>query len=188
MAAWMPINGEAIFGTRPWKIFGESSRKLQGGMFNEGILHYTAPTSALRPRAQLYAIALGWPEDRRLAVRSLAAAAGKITAVTLLGHSGDLPWSQTADGLIVMLPVKKPCEHAFALKIFGGNLEPVPLPKSETAIQPGTTARSCCATRSRNHRHYAPIRAGRRERPDRLLGRSQRLCLMELQGHHGRIL
>jgi alpha-L-fucosidase len=137
MAAWMPINGEAIFGTRPWKIFGESSRKLQGGMFNEGALHYTAQDIRFTTKGTaLYAIALGWPEDRRLAVRSLAAAAGKITAVTLLGHSGDLPWSQTADGLLVTLPAKKPCEHAFALKILGGNLQPVPLPKSETAIQP----------------------------------------------------
>jgi alpha-L-fucosidase len=138
MAAWMPINGEAIFGTRPWKIFGESSRKLQGGMFNEGALHYTAQDIRFTTKGEvLYAIALGWPEDRRLTVRSLPAAAGKISGVTLLGHAGDLPWSQTADGLVISLPNKKPCEHAFALKILGGTLEPVPLPKSETAIQPG---------------------------------------------------
>src|SRR5208283_2736414 len=43
----------------------------------------------------------------------------------------------TAEGLIVTLPEKKPCEHAFALKVLGGGLEPVPLPKAETAISPG---------------------------------------------------
>ena len=131
MAAWMPINGEAIFGTRPWKIFGESAGKLQGGMFNEGALRYTAKDIRFTTKGDaLYAIALGWPEDRRLTVRSLATAAGKITGVTLLGHSGDLPWSQTADGLVVTLPEKKPCEHAFALKVLGENLQPVPLPTS----------------------------------------------------------
>jgi alpha-L-fucosidase len=127
MAAWTAINGEAIYGTRPWKIFGESSRKLQGGMFNEGALHYTAKDIRFTAKGNaLYAVVLGWPEDRRLTVRSLAAASGRITGVTLLGHSGDLPLSQTADGLIITLPEKKPCEHAYALKVLGDNLEPVP--------------------------------------------------------------
>jgi len=138
MAAWIPINGEAIYGTRPWKIFGETSRKLQGGMFNEGTLSYSAKDIRFTTKGKtLYAITLGWPEDRRLVVRSLAAAAGKITGVRLLGHSGDLPWSQTAEGLVVTLPKNKPCEYAYTLKVIGDNLEPAPLPKSETAIQPG---------------------------------------------------
>ena len=47
MAAWMPINGEAIFGTRPWKVFGESSHKLQGGMFNEDALTLHGPRHPL---------------------------------------------------------------------------------------------------------------------------------------------
>ena len=142
MAAWMAINGEAIYATRPWKVFGESPRKLQGGMFNEGHLRYTARDIRFTTKGDvLYAIALGWPEDRRLTIRLLAAAAGKITGVTLLGHSGDLAWSQTAEGLVVTLPEKKPCEHAFSLKILGGKLEPVPLPKSETAIEPTSDGR-----------------------------------------------
>ena len=138
MAAWIAVNGEAIYGTRPWKVFGESSHKLQGGMFNEGALRYTAKDIRFTTKGgSLYAIALGWPEDRRLTVRSLATAAGKISGVTLLGYAGDLSWSQAAEGLIVILPEKKPCEHAFALKVVGDNLEPVPLPKGETAIRPG---------------------------------------------------
>jgi alpha-L-fucosidase len=138
MAAWIPINGEAIYGTRPWKVFGETSRKLQGGMFNEGALSYSAKDIRFTTKGEtLYAIALGWPEDRRLVIRSLATAAGKITGVRLLGHSGDLPWMQTADGLVVTLPKNRPCEYAYTLKVRGDNLEPAPLPKSETAVQPG---------------------------------------------------
>ncbi len=138
MAAWTAINGEAIFGTRPWKIFGENARKLQGGMFNEGALRYTAKDIRFTTKGQtLYVIALGWPADRRLTVRSLAVPAGKITGIALLGHSGDVPWSQTADGLVVTLPEKKPCEHAFALKVIGDHLQPAPLPKTEMAIRPG---------------------------------------------------
>ena len=118
MAAWTAINGEAIYGTRPWKIFGENAHKLRGRMFNEDALHYTTNDIRFTTKGDvLYAIALGWPDDRRLTVRSLAPAAGKISSVALLGHAGNLPWSQTAAGLTVTLPEKKPCQHAFALKI-----------------------------------------------------------------------
>ncbi|MGA2069141.1 MAG: alpha-L-fucosidase C-terminal domain-containing protein [Thermoguttaceae bacterium] len=111
-------------------------------MFNGGSLRYTAKDIRFTTKgAALYAVALGWPEDRRLAVRSLATAAGKVGSVALLGHSGDLPWSQTADGLVVTLPGEKPCEHAYALKILGDHLQPAPLPKNETAIQPGRDGR-----------------------------------------------
>ena len=108
MAAWIPINGEAIYGTRPWKVFGEGARKLQGGMFNEGALRYTAKDIRFTTKGPtLYAIALGWPEDGRMTIRSLAAAAGRITGIALLGHSGDLTWSQTADGLVITLPAQR---------------------------------------------------------------------------------
>jgi len=129
MAAWMPINGEAIFGTRPWKVYGEGAGKLKGGMFNEDALHYTAKDIRFTTNGKmLYAIALDWPDDGRLVIRSLAQAAGKIKSVALLGHAGNLPWSQTAEGLVVTLPGQKPCEHAYALKIEGHDLKPAPLP------------------------------------------------------------
>ena len=33
LSKWMDIHGEAIFGTRPWKIFGEGPTKVEAGMF-----------------------------------------------------------------------------------------------------------------------------------------------------------
>jgi hypothetical protein len=76
----------------------------------------------------LYALALGWPENGTLLVHSLATGAGKIDSVALLGSSEPLAWSQRDDGLVVTLPKKKPCEHVYALKIRGRDLEPGPLP------------------------------------------------------------
>ena len=129
MAAWMPVNGEAIFGTRPWKVFGEGARKLKSGMFNENNLRYTASDIRFTMRGPvLYALALGWPENGTLLVHSLATGAGKIDSVALLGSSEPLAWSQRDDGLVVTLPKKKPCEHVYALKIRGRDLEPGPLP------------------------------------------------------------
>ena len=125
LAAWMPVNGEAIFGTRPWKVFGESSGKIQGGMFNEGRLRYTAADIRFTTKGQtLYALALAWPADRKLVVKSLAKPAGTITGVSLLGATGNLDWTQTEQGLLVTLPEQKPCEHVFVLKIAGSELRP----------------------------------------------------------------
>jgi len=47
---------------------------------------------------------------------------GTVQSVHLLGHSGKLTWKQTDQGLVVALPAKAPCEHAFVLKITGKGL------------------------------------------------------------------
>ena len=133
LAAWMPVNGEAIFGTRPWKVFGEGSSRVKSGGFNEGALRYTAHDIRFTTKGdKLYALALGWPADRRLVIRSLAASAGTISTVDLLGHAGKLDWTQTGDGLIVTMPEQKPCDHVFALKIMGADLRPVPVAVTPT--------------------------------------------------------
>src|SRR5208337_2389669 len=36
IAQWTAINGEALFGTRPWKTYGEGTREAKAGNFNEG--------------------------------------------------------------------------------------------------------------------------------------------------------
>jgi alpha-L-fucosidase len=126
LAAWMAVNGEAIYGTRPWLAFGEGRSRVKSGGFNEDKLKYTAADIRFTTKGDmLYAIALGWPEGGKLTVRSLALPAGKVASVGLIGHNGQLTWSQTEEGLVVTLPEKKPCAHAFALKIAGAELKPV---------------------------------------------------------------
>jgi alpha-L-fucosidase len=125
MAAWIAVNGEAIYGTRPWKVSGEGPSKAQkSGHFNEDKLAYTARDirfTQSKDGRTLYAIALGWPDDGRLVVRSLATSAGKIAGVALLGHAGKLDWQQTTEGLVVKLPSQKPCELAYAFRVLVGD-------------------------------------------------------------------
>jgi alpha-L-fucosidase len=125
---WMAVNGEGIYGTRPWKIYGEGPAKVQkSGSFNEGKLTYTAQDirfTQSKDGQTLFAFALGWPDNRRLVVRSLAAAAGKISSVALLGYTGPLDWQQTGEGLVVSLPAQKPCDLAYGLKITDSDLNP----------------------------------------------------------------
>lgn len=127
LGAWMAVNGEAIYGTRPWKVFGEG-RPQGGGDLNEDGRRYSARDIRFTTKGDaLYALVLGWPDDGRTRVRSLAKAAGTVSRVSLLGHSGELQWTQTEAGLEVVLPAKRPSEHAFALKIIGKDLRPVPV-------------------------------------------------------------
>ena len=137
MAAWMSVNGEAIYATRPWKISGEGAVKSAGGSFNEGgddkltsaDFRFTIKGNVL------YATAMSWPDSGKLTVRTLAQNApglvGKIKTVSLLGSPENLVFSQTAEGLVVTMPAQKPCDHAYALKIEGLDLaasQPVPPP------------------------------------------------------------
>ena len=69
----------------------------------------------------LYALALGWPGNGRLAVKSLGSDAGLLpqdpAEVSLLGQAGPLKFRREARALVVDLPQNKPCDHAWALKI-----------------------------------------------------------------------
>ena len=123
IAAWKEINGEAIFGTRPWKVFGEGPTRAKPGKFGEeNHSHYTAEDIRFTAKGTtLYALALGWPENGRLAVKSLGSDAGLLpqdpAEASLLGQAGPLKFRREARALVVDLPQNKPCDHAWALKI-----------------------------------------------------------------------
>ncbi len=138
MADWIKIHGEAIYGTRPWLVYGEGAVKARGGNFKEDFAYTAKDIRFTTKGANLYAVALGWPDDGRLVVRSLAntgANAGQIKSVSLLGYKGKLEWSQTADGLVVKLPPTRPSKYTCGLKISGKNLKPTPIPEQTTKIE-----------------------------------------------------
>jgi alpha-L-fucosidase len=121
---WLKTNGEAIYGTRPWTVYGEGPTEVMGGSFKDtrrrpftgrDIRFTTKP-------GVLYAIALAWP-GKTLTVKSLGTSAGRtkgrVSGVRLLGHEGALTFTHDAAGLHVTLPDKAPGEHAFAFRIEG---------------------------------------------------------------------
>ena len=140
MAAWNAINGEAIFGTRPWLTYGEGPVRAKGGNFKEDFGYTSKDVRFTTKGKSLYAIALGWPEDSRLVVKSLAKPAGatgnKISRVSLLGYRGRVKWSQTPDGLVVELPAKKVSDYACTLKIAGTDLQPVTVAEVVEPVRP----------------------------------------------------
>ncbi len=117
---WLEINGEAIYGTRPWITFGEGPTEVKGKEPDEKNNVYTARDIRFTTEGNaLYAVVLAWPGEQ-VTIRSLHskyAMLKKIRSVELLGHKGQLRWSQHENGLTIWLPTVKPCEHAFAFKI-----------------------------------------------------------------------
>jgi alpha-L-fucosidase len=137
MADWIAIHGEAIYGTRPWQVYGEGPVRTKGGHFKEDF-NYTSKDIRFTTKGKtLYAIALGWPEDGQILVRSLAKApgngAGRVTKVTLLGYHGKLEWQQGSDGLLVKVPPQKISIYTCGLKIQGNDLKPAPVPEQSSA-------------------------------------------------------
>jgi alpha-L-fucosidase len=124
LGRWLKVNGEAIYGTRPFRVFGEGPVAVKAGSFGERhIKDFTARDIRFTTKGDvLYAIVLAWP-GRQATIHTLKKpcplVTGKVTGVSLLGHDGKLTWRRDAAGLTVALPDRKPCEHAYVLKIEG---------------------------------------------------------------------
>ena len=128
IGAWINNNGECIFSTRPWKVFGEgpaqeNAAALTAQGFNES---GGKPFSSLDYRfttkeKSLFAISLGWPESGKALIKSLSKGnplrPEPVNGVEFLGH-GNLKFEQKEDGLEVILPENKPeLNYACSLKI-----------------------------------------------------------------------
>ncbi len=145
LAAWTAVNGEAIYGTRPWRVYGEGAVNAKGGMFQEDF-KYTARDIRFTTKGKmLYAIALGWPDRDEMLIRSLAktgdSSQNQIERVQLLGHDGDLNFTQTTNGLSVQLPPEKLGDLTCSLRITGRDLRPAPVPVIPLIIQPDARGR-----------------------------------------------
>jgi len=140
MGDWLRLNGEAIYGTRPWLAYGEGPTKgKKGGFSEQADKGFTSRDIRFTTKGKtLYAIALGWPGDGKLWIRSLAADAGRITAVKMLGHEGALSWKQGEQGLEISLPERKPCEHAYVFKFDDPDLKPSAVVLTPDTTEPGS--------------------------------------------------
>lgn len=131
ITSWMKTNGEAIFGTRPWKVYGEgpamaAAAPLRAQGFNEGKgKPFTAEDIRFTSKGDIvYAIALGKPNDGKLKITSLAQGSalypGGIAKVEMAGTGQALTINRDATELSVTLPDNVAEQVAYSLKIFPG--------------------------------------------------------------------
>ncbi len=130
IGAWLKVNGEAIYATRPWKTYGEgpsttaSEKGRFGGQSDTSKQPFTAADirfTQSRNGKTLYAIVLAVPAERQVTIKSLAGNSdlwpGKIRSVRLLGKTGKLQFTRDDQGLHLTLPEKGLSPIAIALKI-----------------------------------------------------------------------
>jgi len=121
VGAWLKVNGDAIYGTHPWTIYGEGPTKIVEGSFNDTAAgSFTAEDFRFTTKGdELYAIELGWPTGGTTVIRSLHTALGvrSISAVSLLGSSEAITFEQKNDGLHLKLPSQVPGKFAYVYRI-----------------------------------------------------------------------
>ncbi|MBK1789888.1 alpha-L-fucosidase [Persicirhabdus sediminis] len=122
LGKWLKVNGEAIYATRPYVIFGEGPTKsIKVENYKEMITGTTKDIRFTRNKANtlLYATVLDWP-DEKLVIESFKAGkfdADKITRIEMLGGDGELQWQQTDRGLEISLPAAPASDYAHAFRI-----------------------------------------------------------------------
>jgi len=121
VGAWLNVNGEAIYGTRPWKIYGEGPTKVAAGSFHDtDTANYTAEDFRFTTKGDvLYAIGLKWPTNEEIVIHALGQTLGTrpVQSITLLGSDAKLQFEQRSDGLHVHLPAQPPVKYAYVLRM-----------------------------------------------------------------------
>ena len=123
IGTWLTVNGEAIYDTTPWKIYGEGPTKVQPGFgHDKDTKPYTSEDFRFTQKGYtLYAIGMAWPTDGRAVIHALGSAEQakgmQISSVELVGSDAKVEFHRTGDALDVQLPAQTPGKYAYALRI-----------------------------------------------------------------------
>ena len=122
VGSWLKVNGDAIYGTRPWSVFGEGPTKVKEGSFHDtDTVPYTPQDFRFTTKgATLYAIEMEWPANGEAVIQALGSGktgARSVRSVSLLGYDSKLSFTQKPDGLHIQTPSINPGRYAYAYKI-----------------------------------------------------------------------
>lgn len=125
IAEWTPVNGEGIYGTRPWKVYGEgpSTIKQERGRFGgvRDVRPYTSEDFRFTTSGDiLYAFCMDKPSgDINITSlgRNSSLNSKKVKSVNMLGGTGKLKWEQKDDGLVISRPGELPEWNVIAFRI-----------------------------------------------------------------------
>jgi len=104
LGTWLEMNGEGIYGTRPWK-------RAEGATADGVKVRFTHKDGAV------YAFLLGEPKGKTVTLRDVTVKQGAL--VTMLGTTGNLKWTQKGSDVEVEMPGSLPGKYAYGVKIAG---------------------------------------------------------------------
>ena len=123
IGAWLKINGEAIYDTRPWKIFGEGPTQVSKGHHSEkkNKLSTAQDVRFTQKKGVLYATVLNWPKNNEFTIKALSKNSiienRAIKTVEFVSGNHKINWVQKNVGLVINTKRNKPCEAAYVFKI-----------------------------------------------------------------------
>lgn len=127
IADWTPVNGEGIYGTRPWKVYGEGPSTIKSNQ-KKGPFGGLSDAGAYQPSDirfttkgnNLYAFCMATP-DGDVSIKSLGKSARyadkAIASVTMLGSNQKLSWKQNDDALVITKPSNLPAWQVTGFKV-----------------------------------------------------------------------
>ena len=115
LGEWFAVNSEAVYGTRPWRVFGEGETRVKiDGFTEEKTAWNRSDFRFVQKDGAVYAFMMGAKDGDVVALRSFAEQ--RVESAELLGY-GPVPFAQEFGVLTVKLPEKLPCVCANVLKI-----------------------------------------------------------------------
>lgn len=120
IARWMKVNGEAIYGSRPWHVFGEGPTPTPRGRAADLPIPYTEEDFRFTTKdGALYVFAMVPPmAAMRLKALGTAALTGRaIATVAVVGSNEKLTWHQADDALTINKPERLPCDDVVSFRV-----------------------------------------------------------------------